>query len=73
MTPTPEQIAAGLSKAQRCVMIGRRNTLSALATTRAEKALARLGLIGLDGLGMADFTPLGLAVAAIIRSENDGL
>ena len=67
MTATPEQIAAGLIAMERERLTGWQGPAGAAYNAISED-LCEQGLLNADG----SFSETGLAVAAIIRSENDG-
>ena len=66
MTATPEQIAAGLIAMERERLTGWQGPKGAAYNAISED-LCEQGLLNADG----SLTKKGLAVAAIIRSEND--
>jgi hypothetical protein len=73
---TPDQIAAGLSEAQRRVLTGqtlyneRWRRFFIRGDKRVLLRLRRLGLLN-DYISPSSLTPLGLAVRALISKEKD--
>lgn len=72
---TPSEIAKGLSKAQREALLGGTFKLGSMALSLNQLGLVERNHVGPDGgpyVGVIEFTPLGLAVRAIIEQESRG-